>query len=518
MKTKRWIAILIALIMVLALAACSQAKEASQEKVVNLGSTGYWCNDVMDPAAGDTYNGWYIGYYGITQQLFKINANFEPECWLAESCSIIDDNTWEIELRDNVYFHNGPKMTAESVKNCFERTISINERAQAAAEDWLDSIEADGQTLTIHTKRLVSTLKNELADPLWVVYYADEEVDYESGSYYTGPYVLESFAPFEKTVVVKNDNYWGDEPKLDRVNFITVADDSAAIMALEKGEIDMIYPVVAGAVGSLKDNKDVVIDMVTTSRGQFLGFNFNDPALKDVNVRNAIAMCIDREGYAESICDGTVTPSYGIYPAAMPFGGTEGLNLTVDKCDVESAQKLLQEAGYTDSDSDGVLDKDGVPLKMKLVVRSADTDMVSMVEDLQSKLDSIGVKLEIKQMDATVDALEKGDYSIECASYAMAPTGTSDYFVNVKFLSDSPKSYGGFASAELDELAKKLSVSVDETETIDLSRQIQQIILDECAYTFFAHNQYVVAYSNRLTGFNNNPSEYYCLDEYLDIK
>ncbi len=515
---KKRISLLMATVLILGcFSACGKTeKEAAARKVLNLGSTGYWCNEDMEPAANDTWNGWYIGYYGVSQELFKLNDKFEPEPWLAESCKQVDDNTWEFTLRDNVYFHNGPKMTAESVKNCFERTHSVNKRA--AACDWIDSFEAKGQVLTIHTTRAMPAIANEFSDPMWIVYYADEKVDYNDGkSYFTGPYVLKSFEASKETVVVKNDKYWGDEPQLDEVRFITVADDESAVMALKKGEIDMIYPVYSGAVGTLTGQSGIKSDGVTSSRGQFLEYNLKHPATGDVNVRNAIAMCIDREGYAKNICNDTVTPSYGVFSNALAFGGTDGLNPTVTKLDPDGAKALLEKAGYTDSDGDGVLDKDGVALDLKLIIRSKDTAMTSMCDDLQNRLSGIGIKLQIVPRETTADTLKSGDYDLACLSYAMAPTGTADYFINIKFLSNSTQNYGGFASEKVDALAKQMGTA-SAAETVTLARDIQQIVLDQCAYIFFAHTKYVVAYSDKVTGFVNNPTEYYCLDEYMGAK
>ncbi len=523
---KKTIAKLVSLMMiVLFLTSCGKADTKAPDntgatagdKVVKLGSTGFWCNEDMEPAAGDVWNGWYIGYYGISQQLFKLNEDFNPEPWLALGSEKIDECTWEIELRDDVYFHNGEKMTAESVKNCFERTIKVNERA--AAEDWIEGFSAEGQILTVKTSRNIATLPNSFSDPLWVVYYADTEVDYNDGKdYFTGPYVLESFSAFDETVVVKNDNYWGEEPKLDRVHFITIADDESAAMALENGEIDMIYPVNSGAVGAINDNKNIILDTVVSNRGDFLDFNLKHAATGDIAVRRAISMCIDREGFAEKICNNAVTPSYGIYSEALPFGGTDKLDVSIKELDVDGAKKELENAGYKDSNGDGTLDKGGVELDINMIVRSKDTGMINMCEDLSSRLSEIGIKLNITQMENTADTLAAGDYDIASSSYAMAPIGTADYFARLKFKSDSELNYGGFANNEVDSLIKQMEETENTDEINELSYKIQQIILDNVPYVFYAHTNFVVAISDRIVGYENNPTEYYCLDEYLDIK
>ncbi len=121
-------------------------------------------------------------------------------------------------------------------------------------------------------------------------------------------------------------------------------------------------------------------------------------------------------------------------------------------------------------------------------------------------------------MENTADTLAAGDYDIASSSYAMAPIGTADYFARLKFKSDSELNYGGFANNEVDSLIKQMEETENTDEINELSYKIQQIILDNVPYVFYAHTNFVVAISDRIVGYENNPTEYYCLDEYLDIK
>ena len=92
----------------------------SDEKVLNAGSTSYFYAESMDPS--NSWDGWEMQYYGITENLLKLDEDFNVEPWLAKSVEQIDDLTWKFELRDDVTFTNGEKMTGDAVKACLERT------------------------------------------------------------------------------------------------------------------------------------------------------------------------------------------------------------------------------------------------------------------------------------------------------------------------------------------------------------------------------------------------------------
>lgn len=513
---KRISLLLILTIVIGSLAGCnSKEVSSSDDKSLTFGSIGYFCNENMDPADG--WNGWYIGYYGITQQLFKLDDKFDAQNWLVDSYEQLGENKWAFNLKHNVKFHNGKDMTADSVKNCFERTIEVNERAKST--DWLDSFEADGQTLIINTKRPVVNIVKELADPLWVVYYADEKLNYDDGnSYGTGPFKLKSFSANDKVEVVKNNEYWGDEPKLDSATFLTINDTQSLAMGLQSGEIDMAIPLLSDGIQAIEGDDNLVIDKVTSSRGQFLQFNLDRDLVKDEAVRQAISMCIDRENYAAKICNDTAVPSYGIYSESLSFANTDKLNLKVNKYDLEGAKQLLKDVGYTDSNSNGVLDKDGKELELKLVVSSVQDDMVKMCEDLQSKLSEVGIKLDVVPMENTSDSLNTDDYDINCTIYGMAPIGIADYFINIMFVSDGSGNIGHYSNEKVDKLAKELKTTFDKDKNQEIVNEIQQEVIDDGAFVFFAHKKYVVAYSKKITGYKNNPTEYYALDENIGIE
>lgn len=116
----------------------------------------------LDPT--NNYMGWQGSYLGIYEQLFRIDANFDPQPMLAESAEMVNDTTWKITIREGVTFQNGNELNAQAVADCLNRTISMNERAKKSLD--IASMEADGNVLTVTTNSLNTAFKNELSEPV----------------------------------------------------------------------------------------------------------------------------------------------------------------------------------------------------------------------------------------------------------------------------------------------------------------------------------------------------------------
>ena len=215
-------------------------------------------------------------------------------------------------------------------------------------------------------------------------------------------------AASDASKIDKNSNYWGGEPAIDHIELKIMDDVDALNMALQNGEIDMIAQLPAASASLFSDTDTYTIGAATSTRSQFLQFNLESEALKDVNIRKAISMCIDREGYADVVFAGYAKPSYGIYPDTLSYGGTDGINLSVDKYDTEAAKALVEAAGYTPEK----------PLELKLVTYSYNTGLLQMTDMLQPELEAIGIKLSIETYDVLDDVLQAGNFDIAALSYA----------------------------------------------------------------------------------------------------
>jgi peptide/nickel transport system substrate-binding protein len=479
------------------------------EKVLTFGSVGYFYNEQWDPAKG--WDGWAIGSYGIGEGLFHLNDSFKPEPWLLESYSTKDNQTWELSLRDNIQFHNGKKLTAEAVKKCFERTLSVNERAKELLQ--LESFEANGQTLIIKLKEPTASLPNDLTDPLLLVYDSESSTDFAKTTYYTGPYIPSAFNPGVELTVVKNEHYWGGKPQLDRAVFKTIKDANALIMAFQNREIDIIVPIPEAGIPVIQKDSELKLSASTGMRTQLIRFNMNSPVVQDAAVRKAISYAIDRSSYSKVISQNTTVPTYGIFPEAFPFGGIKGVKADVTAFDPAKAKTLLSQAGYGDSDKDGILDKNGVKLSLKMIGLSAQKEILELSQVLQSTLLEVGIDLKVQAMENISEARKSGAFDLTYESYVAGSTGNPQPFIAYMFVTGGSNNFGKYTNPDVDRLAVSLRQASGEAEKNETINGITQKILDDVPFIFFAHKNFTSAYnSETVASFRAQPSEFYILD------
>lgn len=477
-------------------------------------TTGFFGAESLDVAYN--WDGWIMSIYGISENLYRLDENIEPQPWIAESVETPDENTWVFTIRDGVTFSNGKTVDAKAVKACFERTYEKNERADSTLK--IKSMEADGMKFTIVTPEPNPTLLNDLCDPLLGIYDATEEPDEELGVSCTGPYVATSFTAMTDVKMRANENYWGGAPKADTVELKIIDDQDALDMALANGEIDLIAQETANGASKFTDTSKYTTDTVTTTRANFLSFNLKTEGLDDLAVRQAINYCIDREGYADVVYQGFATPCYGIYPDNLAFGGTDGLNLTVDSYDADKAKEILADAGYQDTDGDGILDKDGVNLSFKVLTYSYNDNCIQLADMLQAELSQIGIELSIETQDVLDDPLASGDFDLAILNYAMAPIGTPSYFINMLFTTGASNNYGGYSNEKVDALAAEIGTTSDNDKVVSLTRELEQQVLDDMPFAFVADQQLIFVYSNKVKGVQTNPTEYYLVTNTLSVE
>ena len=477
-------------------------------------TTGFFGAESLDVAYN--WDGWIMSIYGISENLYRLDENIEPQPWIAESVETPDENTWVFTIRDGVTFSNGKTVDAKAVKACFERTYEKNERADSTLK--IKSMEADGMKFTIVTPEPNPTLLNDLCDPLLGIYDATEEPDEELGVSCTGPYVATSFTAMTDVKMRANENYWGGAPKADTVELKIIDDQDALDMALANGEIDLIAQETANGASKFTDTSKYTTDTVTTTRANFLSFNLKTEGLDDLAVRQAINYCIDREGYADVVYQGFATPCYGIYPDNLAFGGTDGLNLTVDSYDADKAKEILADAGYQDTDGDGILDKDGVNLSFKVLTYSYNENCIQLADMLQAELSQIGIELSIETQDVLDDPLASGDFDLAILNYAMAPIGTPSYFINMLFTTGASNNYGGYSNEKVDALAAEIGTTSDNDKVVSLTRELEQQVLDDMPFAFVADQQLIFVYSNKVKGVQINPTEYYLVTNTLSVE
>lgn len=457
-------------------------------------------------------SGWACIRYGIGETLFRFNDSMEIEPWLAESYENVDELTWKITLRDGVVFTSGRAMDGAAVKQCLDALVETHVRA--AGDLHIAEITAEGQEVTIKTTEPVPALMNFLADPYGCIIDMDAGVTEEGIVSGTGPYEAVSLETDTRLTLVKNENYWNGEPKIDEITVRTISDGDTLTMALQSGEIDAAYGMPYASY-PLFENDDYTFTSCATSRVFFGAMNYESEITSDPAVRKAIAMGIDKDSFVETLLNGNGFPAVGVFPASFTFGGDA---VTTETYDPEGAMELLERAGWTDTDGDGIREKDGKDLVLRWLTYPSRQEQPLLAESAQATLGAIGFDVQINNTaDHNSIRVDSTAWDIYVSAMVTAPTGDPEYFFTYHCLDSSSNNDGHYHSDKLEELAAEMAQTFDTERREELAVEMQQTILDDNAYVFASHLRMSMISKSTVTGLTAHPCDYYEITVDLDI-
>lgn len=303
---------------------------------------------------------------------------------LAESLEWLDDTTLRVKVREGVKFHNGDEMTADDVVFTFERII--NENAIEYPEPHssprkglitpLESIEkVDDYTVIMHFNAPWPPAMQLLVHQQIVPKAYLEEVGTEGfikNPVGTGPFKFVAARDgLDEIEMERFDDYYGGSPELepvgpacvDRVIFRVIPEASTRAAALLAGEVQIIQAVPSDMIGRLSEIDNIVVKTAAGTQPKWVELNVGQPPFDDVRVRQALNYLIDKDLLIEEIYGGRAVALPG---PLSPYNNFVNKNLQLYPYDPDKAMQLLAEAGWTDSNGDGILDKDGQPFSFTL--------------------------------------------------------------------------------------------------------------------------------------------------------
>ena len=449
----------------------STAADGTDEKVFVYGDTTFNAeNDESDVNPHNGYSGWACIRYGIGETLFHYSDSMEIEPWLAESYELVDDTTWRITLHEGISFTSGRTLDAEAVKECLEDLIAVHDRARGDLK--IESIKADGLIVTIHTEQPVPALLNYLSDPYGCII----------------------------------------DMQLDRIEVKTIRDGDTMTMALQSGELDAAYGLPYSNLILFRD-EPYTISSADTSRTFFGQFNGSSEVLQDDRVREAVIGAIDREGFVNTLMEGNGSVAEGPFPSYFAFGDSK---VQEESYDLEYSRELLAEAGWTDEDGDGYVEKDGKRLTICWLTYPSRQELPLLAESAQASLKKIGIEVQIQCTANHLELLKKGNWDVYVSAFVSAPTGDPEYFFTTHCLQDSSKNRGGYYSETLEMLEQQLSGEFDTEKRTELAIEMTQTLLDDHMFFFASHLKMSMVSGEGVTGLTAHPCDYYEITVNLD--
>lgn len=435
---------------------------------------------------------------------------------LAESWDISQDHlTYTFYLKTGIQWQDGTPFTARDVAFSFDR---INDPTVDAAHlrNYYRDIESleviDDHTVRYHYRiPYFRALEFCGGIPILPAHIFEDTENFNQhpvgrNPLGTGPYRFLRWDTGKEIVLVRNEDYWGTRPHLDRIVFKIITDSTVAFQVLRKGGLDVmgLRPIQwVRQTQSRRFEENFVKLKYYLPSYSYIGWNMRRPHFSDPRVRTAMTMLLDRETILERILFGLGTVVTGTFYVNSP---EYNKNITAHPYDPQEALKLLREAGWEDRDGSGILQKDGMPFSFEFLIPSGSKFGEQIATILQENLRQVGIRMTIRKLEWAVFVQRIQEANFDACTMGWSLGWVSDPFqLWHSSQAEGGSNFVGFSNAEADAIIEKARQEFDDEKRFELYHRFHEILHEEQPYTFLFTTKALVAVSRRFENVNVYP-------------
>jgi peptide/nickel transport system substrate-binding protein len=453
---------------------------------------------------------------------------------LADSWETSEDGlTWTYHLSPDATFHDGQPVTSEDVKYTFERIL---DEQQALFIDYLRQIETietpDEHTVVITTKKpsvqMLSMWVPILPKHVWEKIPADETKSFPNDSSIgSGPFQAVEWRRGQFLRLEANSDYFRGAPQVDEVIFQFYDNPDTMVQALKQGEVDYITGIPSRLFETLSAEEGVETLSSASPGFTELGMNtyeptpeaINDlgapktstgnPALLDVTVRQAINWAIDEQALTDKVLLGEGQVGSTIVPPPLAKYHLELDESEIMGFDIDKAKELLAQAGYEDTDDNGIVDKGGKDLELRLLVRTESSDTVKAGQFITSWLEEAGIKVDTKAVsdNTLTDVIYDADFDMFIWGWGSDPD--PDFILSVLTCDQIMGWSDSFwCNEDYSRMYQEQKTQLDIEERAATIQDMQRLAYEESPYVVFFYDNALEAYrTDRFTGWTRQPAD-----------
>ena len=455
----------------------------------------------------------------LYETLVNITADGYEGC-LAESWDISDDGkTYTFHIRDGVKFSDGEVCDANAIKANFDAIIENKDR-----HTWLEMMNLlvgvsapDDKTFVIELSEPYYPLLTELGVTRPFAMISPKAMkdgstkDGVNAYIGTGPYVLTDFVTDEYAVFEANENYWGEQPKIKKITVKVIPDNQTRILALEKGEIDMIFGknmIDADAINQYTGNDKFTVSLSDPTSTRQIVLNTTRDVLADKEVRQALQHATNKQTISEGIFYGLEQPADTLFAKTVPYCD---IDLEPYAYDVELAQSMLDEAGWVVG-ADKIRERDGQKLNIDLLYNSDSVTEKAIAEYLQSEYQKIGISLNIhgEEEQSYRDNMKAGNFDMVfniCWGTPYDPQ-SSLAAMRAPVYGDYAAQLGLDDKAEIDDAITEILITTDENRRQELYTYVLTHLHEDAVYIPLTYECNKAIYRSDMKGFHFTQTQY----------
>ena len=489
--TRLWVPLVAAAV----ITSCAKAAPRSNAIVVAMTNSAV----VLDPRIG-TDEASQKAHQLLFNTLLRIDSDLRTVPELAEKLDQPNPTTYVATLRRGVLFHNGRELTAEDVVYTFRSFLDPKFGGRSGAYKLLAAVNPlDKYTVEFKLKESFSSFPINLVMGIVQAGSGRANVRQPIG---TGPYKLAEFIPDDRLVLAPFEQYWEGAPRNEGLVLKVVPDDTMRGLELRKGTVDLIVNDISpDIVWELQGEGQLPVITAPGTDYAYLGINLKHPILSRVEVRQAIAMAIDRDAIVKYLRRGLATAAVGIVP---PMSWAFEPDVFDFRHDSVAAAKLLDAAGYPDPDGDGPQPR------FTLTLRTSTTEVYRLqAAAIQHDLARVGIRLDVRSTETLTLLRDIGSGNFQL--YTALFVGITDPDMMRLVFHSSQKSPAGlnrvhYTNAEVDRLIEAASSATNDDQRKAFYGRAQKIIANDLPYVPLWYRVNVAVCQPNLRGVSLSPT------------
>lgn len=479
----------------------SKADDTNNSLVCYVGH-GFW-EGSLDPMKGAFSYGWSF----INNALLKVQPEGSYVGDLAESWSISEDAlVYTFVLKEGIRFQDGSEFTAEDVVFTYE-TVKKNQGENEKVDlSKMVSVEAeDSRTVRITLSEPYSPFLDMTAQLGIVPSDGYDSVVFDEMPIGTGAWEMVQYDAGQQLIVKANEDYFDGAPNISRVTFVDM-DNEAAFSNAQSGQLDiiMVQPNYAGeTIEGMHMEKLATMDVRNVSlpcralqqmtAPDGTSVKAGNDVTSDLEVREALNIGIDREQIIENAFNGVGVPAYG-FTDNLEWGNAPEMK----DGQIEKAKKILEEAGWTDEDGDGIREKDGLRCAFEVYTPSDEQDRYRLAAALAVEAEKLGIKITVKQ--TTWDEITAASYQagVVWGFGQFNPIVLHQLFASETFLTAQYANTPGYENAETDALIQEALDAPGHDEAVEKWKKVQEVYAGEVPYLYLVNIEHCYFISDRV--------------------
>ncbi|MGH9457239.1 MAG: ABC transporter substrate-binding protein [Thermoanaerobaculia bacterium] len=427
--------------------------------------------------------------------LIEIDRNLQPIAGLAAEWSVSDDRlTWTFRLDPNATFSDGKPVRASDLVFTLRKIVDPESQSVQYSGFFANLDVEKTRAIDDHAAEVVFTSArpdqiyafNIPVLPRHVYSRGDFTTSFNDRVVGTGPYVIANRVRGQEILLQRREDYWRDAPYIDSILFRIIEDKTQAWNALIAGEVDEANVTTEqwlSARGTPAIAAELEFHRFYEMGYNFIPWNTRDPILSDPRVRRAMTMCLDRRLIIERLYYGTArimtgpfTPNHWAFNPAVP----------AIEFDPAGARRLLTEAGWTDSDGDGVLDRDGKPFVIEMLLFAGDTTSATQAQIFQAELQKIGVRLELTRLDAATlfGRVLAGSFQATMLAWALDLDPDMYSLFHSSQFPPNGQNFVFYSNPDVDRLIEEGRRTFDQGRRQEIYRELHALLAADQPYTW----------------------------------